>query len=113
MQESRGNRLGNSAFYADTNNKATFMNVEGSITDCNIRPYLPYITDDVFTKPAVIDNYMNFESDNVLSAYYAANAGNRRLALKLIKLNDRTFNHLHQEVLKVSLIRHRHKEMGK
>lgn len=106
MQESRGNRLGNSAFYANPNNKETYLNVEGDVTDCEIRHYLPFITRDVFKNPTVIENYISFAGDYVSSMYYAANAGNRLLAHALIDLGNGTFNDLHREVLKVIIALH-------
>ncbi|KAI7902907.1 ankyrin repeat-containing domain protein [Cokeromyces recurvatus] len=104
VQESRGNRLGNSAFYKDRMNK-TSMNLEDSIKNCEIRPFIHYITRDVFKDVDVIENFLVRIQNPSLSVYFAIISGNRILAHMLIeeanKVEGRTtFNHLHHEVLK-------------
>lgn len=82
------------------------MNVEDTMANTGISAYMPFINKDIFKKPDVINNFMNIESNESLKVYYVVASGSRVLASKLLdgcvdSAGRNTFNHLHQEVLKV------------
>ncbi|CEP17999.1 hypothetical protein [Parasitella parasitica] len=109
VQESRGNRLGNSAFYGKSTGslpRKSYMNVEDVMKETNISDYMPFINKEIFKKTDVINNFLNIETVESNKFYFVVAAGNRTLAGKLldrnVEISDRsTFNHLHQEVLKL------------
>lgn len=109
VQESRGNRLGNSAFYGKSVGslpRKSFLNVENGMAQTGLNAYMPFLNKDIFKEPDVIDNFMNIEPCGPFEVYFVVASGSRMLASKLIQhrvdLSGRsTFNHLHLEVLKV------------
>jgi hypothetical protein len=82
------------------------MNLEDFMSHCSIRCFLPYISKGIFQKTEVVDNCVALVNGGPLEVYIAVMAGNRLLASKLLehakKVKGRnTFNHLHEEILKV------------
>lgn len=82
------------------------MNLEDNITSSSLRDCLPYVSKDIFQKIDVIDNYVALKTASSLGVYIAVMAGNRLLASKLLEHVQQvqgrsTFNHLHEEILKV------------
>ncbi|KAK4515576.1 uncharacterized protein ATC70_010527 [Mucor velutinosus] len=109
VQESRGNRLGNSAFYGKGGNslpRKSYMNVEDSIGESGLSAYMPYINKDVFKKSEVINNFLaTITGNEAKNIYFVVASGNRVLASQMIEENVKsmgrnTFNHLHEQVLK-------------
>lgn len=105
VEESRGNRVGNSAFYRDQNSNRTFMNLENQIQGSSLHSFMSYISKDAFRDKKVIDNYLVHFNNGSYDVYYAVASGSRRLAKSLLahvnSTERSTFNHLHDEVLKV------------
>jgi len=109
VQESRGNRLGNSAFYGKSVGslpRKSYMNVEDTMGDTGLSAYMPFINKDIFKKPEVINNFLNIERNEALKIYFVVASGSRVLASQLVEdhiksTGRNTFNHLHQQVLKV------------
>ncbi|KAL7332977.1 hypothetical protein PS15p_201946 [Mucor circinelloides] len=108
VQESRGNRLGNSAFYGKSVGslpRKSYMNVEDTMGDTGLNAYMPFINKDIFKKPEVINNFLSIERNEALKIYFVVASGSRVLASQLVEdhiksTGRNTFNHLHQQVLK-------------
>lgn len=108
VEESRGNRVGNSVFYKDGNSKKTFGNLENYIEESWFGPFLPYVSKDLFCDKKVISNCIDHFEPGSRDVYYAATSGNRKLTSYILAsiINDgrrSTFNSLHKEVLEVIL----------
>ncbi|KAG1079853.1 hypothetical protein G6F42_023583 [Rhizopus arrhizus] len=108
VQESRGNRLGNSAFYGKSVGslpRKSYMNVEDTMGDTGLSAYMPFINKDIFKKHEVIKILLNIERNEALKIYFVVASGSRVLASQLVEdhiksTGRNTFNHLHQQVLK-------------
>lgn len=107
VEEARGNRVGNSAFYREDTDtpRKSYMNVEDPLRHSAIRPFIPFISKPAFQDEKVIENYLVHFGNGSAEAYYAIASGNRRLSRAIIQHvssgGRSTFNHLHEEVLKV------------
>jgi hypothetical protein len=81
------------------------MNVEDPMRNSALRPFMPYISTPTFQDPKVIDNYLVHFQNGSSEVYFAIASGSRLLAKSLLErangLGRSTFNHLHEEVLKV------------
>ncbi|KAI8979262.1 ankyrin repeat-containing domain protein [Mycotypha africana] len=105
VQELRGNRLGNSAFYKGAANSRSYMVVEDILYKCKLRSFMPVISKDIFQVMGVSDLYVNCITSDSLSLYFAVSSGNRLLSTKILEqmqqnTGRQTFNHLHNELLK-------------
>jgi hypothetical protein len=84
------------------------MNVEDPLRYSAIRPFMPYVSKPTFQDRKVIENYLVHFGNGSAEAYYAITAGNRQLGGAIIQHvstgGRSTFNHLHEEVLKVTSI---------
>jgi hypothetical protein len=83
------------------------MNVEDQMKYSEIRPFMTYISTPVFQDEKVIENYVVHFKNGSSEVYFAVASGNRLLAKRLLeeanKMGRSTFNHLHEEVLKVTI----------
>lgn len=103
--------MGNSAFYDKSEGslpRKSYMNVEDSMGETGISSYMPYINKDIFKKPEVINNFLTtLEGNEAKNIYFVVASGNRVLASQMIEehvksMGRNTFNHLHEQVLKVT-----------
>lgn len=94
------------------------MNVEDFMGETDLSAYMPYINKDIFKKPEVINNFLTtiggHEAKNI---YFVAASGSRVLASQMIEEHVKstgrnTFNHLHEQVLKVSLSVHKMEKLA-
>jgi hypothetical protein len=109
VQESRGNRQGNAAFYQSIFGSSG-MTPENTLYQCKfLREFMSFIAKPVFKDKDVIDGFIELGGrQESLSVYFSVAAGNYELAARIIEAGDNyfghNFNHLFAETLKVNLI---------
>ncbi|KAG0800420.1 hypothetical protein G6F22_002250 [Rhizopus arrhizus] len=109
VQESRGNRQGDSAFYHGSNvmcqEYKLQLDIDFQLSREVIKGFMSHITKPVFQEMSTINSFKAniYDSSYPRCIYYTVEAGSRKLACELMQTDSfgrTTFNTLHVETLK-------------